>query len=176
MLNLLPAKGGISAYLSPHTIITHRVVDYDCKLAISFGAYVQANQDNSPTNTNLPHTLECIFLGPTTGKQPGYHLLNLATRQVIVRPKVRELPITDLIIDAVNQMATKDGIKSMKFSTIDGLPFEDPAWIAGADSEESNNDDDKSYSNESNSRAKSDAGTDTESEPNEQPDNDNKMV
>ena len=54
MLNLLPAKGGISAYLSPHTIITHRVVDYDHEFAISFGTYVQANQENMPTNTNLP--------------------------------------------------------------------------------------------------------------------------
>ena len=88
MLTLLPAKGGISSYLSPHTIITHCVVYYDREFSISFGAYVQANQDNTPTNTNLPHTLDCIFLGPTTGKQPGYHLLNLATGQVIVHPKV----------------------------------------------------------------------------------------
>ena len=91
MLYLCPAKGGISAYLSPHTIITHCVVDYDREFTISFGAYVQANQNNTPTNTNLPRTLDCIVLGPMTGKQPGYNLLKLATGQVIVRPKVQEL-------------------------------------------------------------------------------------
>ena len=92
MLNLLPAKGRISTYLSPHTIITHRVVNYDQEFASSFGAYVQANQNNTPTNMNLPCTLDCFFLGPTSGKQPGYLLLNLATGQVIIRPKSKNSP------------------------------------------------------------------------------------
>src|SRR5512137_1309271 len=117
MLNILPAKGGISSYLSPYTLVTHRVVDYDRELATSFGAYVQANQDNTPTNTNLPRTLDWVFLSSTSGKQIGFEVLNLATGQVITRPKVRELPITDLIIDAVEQLAERDGIKTMKFST-----------------------------------------------------------
>ena len=56
-------------------------------------------------------------------------VLNLVTGQVITRPKVRELPITELIIDAVEQLAEHDGIKNMKFSTADGVPFEDPTWI-----------------------------------------------
>ena len=46
MLNILPAKGGISSYLSPYTLVTRRVVDYDRELATSFGAYVQANQQH----------------------------------------------------------------------------------------------------------------------------------
>ena len=99
-------------------------------------------------------------------------LLNLATGQVIVRPKVQELPITNIIIEAVNQLTTKDRIKSMKFSTIDGLPFEDPAWIAGVDGKESDDNDNKSYSNESDSDTKSDSDLDTESEADEQPDHD----
>ena len=74
MLNLLPAKGGISSYLSPYTLVTRRVVDYDRELATSFGAYVQANQDNTPTNTNLPQTLDCLFLNPTSRKQIGFEV------------------------------------------------------------------------------------------------------
>jgi hypothetical protein len=46
-----------------------------------------------------------VFLSSTSGKQIGFEVLNLATGQVITRPKVRELPITDLIIDAVEQLA-----------------------------------------------------------------------
>ena len=69
MLNILPAKGGISSYLSPYTLVTRRVVDYDRELATSFGAYVQANQDNTPTNTNLPRTLDCVFLSSTSGNK-----------------------------------------------------------------------------------------------------------
>ena len=60
----------------------------------------------------------------------------MATGQLIIRPKIRELPVTDLIIEAVEQLAERDGIKTMKFSTVDGLPFEDPAWIAGVDDDD----------------------------------------
>jgi hypothetical protein len=49
-----------------------------------------------------------------------------------------------LIIDAVEQLADRDGIKSMKFSTADGMPFEDPAWIAGVDDNDNENSDDDS--------------------------------
>ena len=35
----------------------------------------------------------------------------------------------------------------MKFFTIDGLPFEDPAWIPRVDGEESISNNDESYSN-----------------------------
>ena len=76
------------------------------------------------------------LLGTHIWKQPGHKLLNLATGQVIVHPKIRELSITDLIIDAVEKLTDKDGIKSMKFSRIDGLPFEDPVWIAGVKNDE----------------------------------------
>ena len=164
MLNLLPAKGGISSYLSPYTIVTRRVVDYEKEFSTSFGAYVQANQDNTPTNTNLPRTLDCIFLGPTSGKQPGYELLNLATGQVIVRPKIRELPITDIIIDAVEKLADKDGIKSMKFSRIDGLPFEDPAWIAGVENDENKNDENGDDTNFDSDDEDSDSDNDSDSD------------
>ena len=80
-------------------------------MATSFGAYVQANQDNTPTNTNLPQTLDCAFLSPTSGKQIGFEVLNLATGQVITRPKVRELPITELTIDAVEHLAERMVLK-----------------------------------------------------------------
>jgi hypothetical protein len=185
MLNLLPAKGGISSYLSPYTIVTRRVVDYDRELATSFGAYVQANQDNTPTNTNLPRTLDCLFMGPTSGKQLGFELLNLATGQIIVRPKIRELPVTDMIIDAVEQLADRDGIKTMKFSTVDGMPFEDPAWIAGVDENENSDDsegeddeddgdDDESVPSLASRLYESDSDTDSEcSDPEEDPDLDN---
>ena len=55
----------------------------------------------------------------------------------------------------------------MKFSTIDGLPFEDPAWIAGVDGDESDDDDDDTYSDESESEDESDVESDSESETDE---------
>jgi hypothetical protein len=66
-LNMFPAKGGISAHYSPHTILTGQAIDFKKHLAIPFGSYVQANNKNDPSNTNAPHTLDCIYLGPVMG-------------------------------------------------------------------------------------------------------------
>ena len=46
----------------------------------------------------------------------------------------------------------------MKFSTANGLPFEDPAWIAGVD------DDDKSENSETDADDDTDSGSDTDSD------------
>jgi hypothetical protein len=50
-LNLSPAKGGVPAYLSPHVLLTGRNLDFEKHCQVSFGAYVQADQENDPTNT-----------------------------------------------------------------------------------------------------------------------------
>jgi hypothetical protein len=54
-LNYFPAKGGISPYFSPYAILTGRPLDYEKHCQIPFGAYVQANNEPNPTNTNAPH-------------------------------------------------------------------------------------------------------------------------
>lgn len=53
-LNFFPAKGGVSAYYSPYVILGGRKLDYYKHLQFRFGEYVQANQDNNPTNTKAP--------------------------------------------------------------------------------------------------------------------------
>jgi hypothetical protein len=47
-LNLFPAKGGVSAYLSPYMIMTGRNLDFLKHCQVTFGTYVQANQENDP--------------------------------------------------------------------------------------------------------------------------------
>jgi hypothetical protein len=50
---MFPAKGGISVhYYLPHTILTGQAIDFKKHLAIPFGSYVQANNENDPSNTN----------------------------------------------------------------------------------------------------------------------------
>ena len=62
----------------------------------------------------------------------------------------------------------------MKFSTINGLPFEDPAWIAGVD----NNDDidDKSKSKRKDTDSNSNYDTETDYKSNEELNDDDKTV
>eukprot|EP00980_Cylindrotheca_fusiformis_P020829 scaffold7825_cov87-Cylindrotheca_fusiformis.AAC.3 len=110
-----PAKGGISAHYSPHMILSHRNVDYKKHCQIEFGSYVQASQDNDPTNTNRACAIDGIYLCPTNIIQGGHEIMDLSTGRVIVRPKVVEVPVTPTVIDRVEKMAEDQGYKSLKF-------------------------------------------------------------
>jgi hypothetical protein len=68
-LNLFPAKGSVSAYLSPYTVMTGMNLDYNKHYQVPFGTYVQANQENDPTNTQAPRKINTIYLHPMTNKQ-----------------------------------------------------------------------------------------------------------
>jgi hypothetical protein len=50
--NLFPAKGGISPYYSPRTILGLPVLDYEKHCVVPFGADVQANHETNQTNSN----------------------------------------------------------------------------------------------------------------------------
>jgi hypothetical protein len=97
-LNLFPAKGGVFAYLSPHVLLTGRNLDFEKHCQVSFGAYVQANQENDPTNTQAPRTIDTIYLRPMMNKQGGHELMNLQTGMMITRNTIWEQPLTDLVI------------------------------------------------------------------------------
>ena len=118
-LNLFPVKGGISDYYSPRTILNHRVVDYTKECLVPFGTFVQANNEKIPSNTNAPRTLDAIYLRPTQNLQHGHELMDLNSGMLITRSRMTEIPITDRIIEAVNQMGyqqgfPKDGLKLKK--------------------------------------------------------------
>ena len=50
-MNPFPAKGGVSKYYSPKMIIKQTNVDYNKHIKIGFASYVQANQENNPSDT-----------------------------------------------------------------------------------------------------------------------------
>ena len=53
-LNMFPPKGGVSSYYSPRAIVTGRPLDYNKSCQYSFDTYVQASQENMPTNSPAP--------------------------------------------------------------------------------------------------------------------------
>jgi hypothetical protein len=65
-------------------------LDYNKHCQFPFGAYIQANQENNPTNTQVPQMINTIYLRPMTNKQGGHELMNLRTGQVITRNTVHE--------------------------------------------------------------------------------------
>jgi hypothetical protein len=62
--------------------------------------------------------------------------MDLNSGQVITRNIVHEIPVTDVVIKAVETMAYDQGFKSMKFANRNGVVFFDTDWIAGVDYEE----------------------------------------
>jgi hypothetical protein len=134
-LNFFPAKGGVSPYYSPHVLLGGRDLDYNKHCQVPFGAYVQAVQENNPKNTNAPRTIEAIYLRPSNNIQGGHELMDLNSGRVITRPRVWELPVTSLVIKAVEAMAEEQGIKSLKLQNRRKSEFYPADWIAGVDYE-----------------------------------------
>ena len=67
---------------------------YNKHLEISFGAYVQAYNENQPANNMEERTIDGILLQTLDNMQGGYEVLNLQTGKPVKRHSVRELPIT----------------------------------------------------------------------------------
>jgi hypothetical protein len=61
-LNLFPAKGGISLYYSPKTILGLPTLDNVKHYTVPFGAYVQANHKTNQTNLNASQMINAIYL------------------------------------------------------------------------------------------------------------------
>ena len=97
------------------------------------GTYVQGNLNNNPTNTNSPRTVDGIYLRPTADKQAGHEIMNLATKAVMTCARVWEIPITPSIIQMVEDMAEKEGIKTLKITGKNKQPILPVDWVAGVD-------------------------------------------
>jgi Reverse transcriptase (RNA-dependent DNA polymerase) len=135
-LNFFPPKGGVSPYYSPRMIMHQQNLDYEKHCSIPFGSYVQAHHEPDPKNTNLPRTLDCIYLRYVDNEQGGNHLLDLRTGRTIKRRVVTPVPITQNVIELVHKMAEKDGMSSgLKIETKSGTILYDSSWIAGVDYE-----------------------------------------
>ena len=139
-LNFFPPKGGVSKYYSPRMILTGDTLDYNRHCSIPFGTYVQAHNENNPTNTMATRALDCIYLRPIYNQQGGHELLDLATKRVITRRKVTHIPIAPTIIQAVENMAAQDGMTGLKMRTHTGNILYDSSWITGVDYDEDEDD------------------------------------
>jgi hypothetical protein len=133
-LNFFPPKGGISQYYSPRMIMHQETLDYNKHCSIAFGTYVQAHQEPTPTNTQHPRTLDCIYLWYVDNKQGGHHLLDIRTGYTIKRRVVTPLPMTRNVIDLVHTLAKNESMPDgLKIETKTGHILYDSSWIAGVD-------------------------------------------
>jgi hypothetical protein len=114
-LNIFPVKGGVSKSYSPHMILNQTNLDYTKHCVVPFGAYVQANDESTKTSSNVTRTLDAIYLHPAQNQQGGHELMDLNSSQLISRNIVHKIPVTNVVIKAVEKMACQQGFKSLKF-------------------------------------------------------------
>ena len=113
-LNFFPAKGGISTYYSPWMIMDQTNLDYTKHCTTPFGAYVQANHESNPHNTNMLRTQDGIYLHPNNNFQGGHEVMDLNSGRVITCCKVTKFPVTDVVIKALQRWHT---IKDLRTSS-----------------------------------------------------------
>jgi hypothetical protein len=152
-LNLFTVKGGVSPYNSPRMVLNQMNLDYTKHCVVPFGAYVQANHESTKTSSNVTRTLDAIYLRPAQYQQGGHELMDLNSGQLITRSIVHKIPVTNVVIKSVENMAYQQGFKSIKFKNRNGVIHHDANWITGVDyddDEDIESDDKQQYDNEDN--------------------------
>ena len=114
-INYLPKKTGISKIFSPHTILKQKQVNFNKDFIHSFGEYVQATDDRSPQNSNMPRLIESIYLRAEDTLKGSHQLMNLAMGSVLCRPKVDTCDMMRMMIHQVELIVSKQGYKSLTF-------------------------------------------------------------
>ena len=82
-LNMFPHADGISATMSPQTILTRITPNYAIYCRVPIGAYWEVHNRHDPSNTEKLRTSHAITMNPTSNLQGSYRFLSLATGKCI---------------------------------------------------------------------------------------------
>jgi hypothetical protein len=107
--NMQQASSSVSP-LTPREKFLGCQVDYDRDIGHAFGTYVQATGPNTDSS-DRPRTEAYIYLYPT-GVLGHAKCLKISGHKVVVRTNVTCLPITDALIDHLNEQAVRDALAS----------------------------------------------------------------
>jgi len=120
-MNSFPVKSGISEKWSPRELVSCTKLDAKLQFRAPFGSYCEMHIDPDITNLLEPRTNWAICMGPMGNLQGGYKFLSLATGKNVTRRKFTEMPVTDVVIKQVEEMAVKDGAMAVKDGAIKGI-------------------------------------------------------
>jgi hypothetical protein len=84
MLNYFPAKGGVSDYRSPKTIMSGQTLNYK-QCSLPFGTYCQVHEEDGQRNSLIARTSGAISVGLSSNRQGGHLFISLNTGRVLVR-------------------------------------------------------------------------------------------
>ena len=113
--SLFPRSTGISKYFVLYTILRKKQIDFNKEFDISYGEYVQAYDNHLPTNNNTPQSIDAIYLMAEPNLHGGHVVMDLATGRTMSGPQVDKVKMTRLVIERVEILARRQGLKSLKF-------------------------------------------------------------
>lgn len=102
-LNSFPHPNGVSDALSPRTIVTGQVVDFNRHCRFEFGQYVQTHEQHD--NSMAPRTIGALATRPTGNAQGSQYFFSLSTGRLLNRANATQLPMPDDVIDRVHMFA-----------------------------------------------------------------------
>ena len=153
-INMFPQKDSISDIYSPRTLMGEPPLDYNRDFKANAGAHVQIGYEATNYNTPAPRTLDGVFMDVAGDNKKGYAILDLNSGRETVRDgRMTVLPVTNVVINAVEKLAEKQGIKSLKIQNQNKTIFYPAEWIAGVDYDPETTDEeetDKNYNNNDN--------------------------
>ena len=77
LLNLFPPADGVSATLSPRSLVTGFQLDYNKHCRLEFGTYVQTHEEHDKSMAT--RTMDGTALRPTGNAQGGHYFFSLNT-------------------------------------------------------------------------------------------------
>jgi hypothetical protein len=134
-LNSFPHPNGVLAELSPCTIITSQVVNFNGHCKYKFGEYIQTHEQHD--NSMAPRTIRALAMHPTGNAQGNYYFFSLSNGRIINRMHATKLPMPDDVIKCVHSIARRQKANP-------GLVFLDWNQVPDVADDYANTDDDDS--------------------------------
>lgn len=110
MINSFPRSTSALEGVSPKEKLTGKVLDYNLDCELEFGDYVQANEDDTRTNTMNARTFPALCLGPVGNIQASYYFMNLLTFEVVRRRSWVKMPLPNEVIDKINAKSSHEEV------------------------------------------------------------------
>lgn len=102
-INSFPPSDGVSATISPRTLMTGQSIDFQKHCRLEFGEYVQAHESHD--NTMDPRTVGALALRSSGNVQGGYVFFSLSTGRRLHRNHWTPLPMPQDVIERVHALA-----------------------------------------------------------------------
>lgn len=122
LLSLFFAKLGDSKYFSPN-ILAQEILDYNKHYQLSFRQLKQAHHKSYATSFKIAKMIDAIYLKPDKSIQDGHKLINLNTEWIITKAAIKDILITQMVIETIERMANKQGVKELKLKNIHGVIY-----------------------------------------------------